>query len=350
MIDTFCINGRVGDIGIKDKTIEVKLVFPNDQQTEEELSYIYPIKRGGLATIRIFAAVNKGYNPGRRRPTTDETGTPLLPGFSNNEICHGCGKTIDTVNQPFYVAKEGDKEKFLCDVCYMVPQPETIEPPAAADGEKAGDPDTAKCSDCINFKPPEGEAEEGVCTVHAGDPLEAYRRPEAIACCKFSARPLSIDELRADVAAGEAEPGPEMTPEEAAQLQPGDVADLGAAPEPKACAACGHLYPLVFTKIVKGGKEKKIPWQIGLENQTCPACGAENSFPDEEEGGSRGRGVTKQYLTPYQAKLLRAISNRPEGMKLAPDEVRAVNELERKGLVVIQDMVAHVTDEGKAIP
>jgi len=36
-----------------------------------------------------------------------------------------------------------------------------------------------------------------------------------------------LEEVAEAVAAGEAEPGPEMGPEEVAQLQPGDVADLG---------------------------------------------------------------------------------------------------------------------------
>jgi hypothetical protein len=39
--------------------------------------------------------------------------------------------------------------------------------------------------------------------------------------------PPPLEEVAEAVAAGEAEPGPEMPPEEVAQLQPGDVADLG---------------------------------------------------------------------------------------------------------------------------
>ena len=38
MFESFALNGRVGDIGIKDKTIEVKLVFPNDERTQDELA------------------------------------------------------------------------------------------------------------------------------------------------------------------------------------------------------------------------------------------------------------------------------------------------------------------------
>jgi hypothetical protein len=131
MLESFALNGRVGDIGIKDKVIEVKLVFPNDERTQDELAFLFPIKKG-LATVRILAAVNKGYIPGRRRSDRDETGTPLLPGVDMNEICHACGRTVDCVNEPFFAkpVKDG-KEIILCDACYRVPQPETIETPAA---------------------------------------------------------------------------------------------------------------------------------------------------------------------------------------------------------------------------
>jgi hypothetical protein len=129
MLESFALNGRVGDIGIKDKTIEVKLVFPNDERTQDELAFLFPIKKG-LATVRILAAVNKGYVPGRRRSDRDETGTPLLPGVDMNEICHACGRTVDCVNEPFFAKPVPDgKEIILCDACYRVPQPETIETP-----------------------------------------------------------------------------------------------------------------------------------------------------------------------------------------------------------------------------
>jgi hypothetical protein len=129
MLDSFALNGRMGDIGIKDKTIEVKLVFPNDERTQDELSYLFPIKKG-LVTVRILAAVNKGYAPGRRRSDRDETGTPLLPGVDMSEICHACGRTVDCVNEPFFAKPvEGGKEIILCDACYRVPQPETIDTP-----------------------------------------------------------------------------------------------------------------------------------------------------------------------------------------------------------------------------
>jgi len=143
MLDSFALNGRVGDIGIKDKTIEVKLVFPNDERTQDELAFLFPIKKG-LATVRILAAVNKGYVPGRRRTDRDETGTPLLPGVDMSEICHACGRSVDTVNEPFFAKPvEGGKEIILCGACYMVPQPETIETPpegtSPAELEKAAD-------------------------------------------------------------------------------------------------------------------------------------------------------------------------------------------------------------------
>jgi hypothetical protein len=140
MLESFALNGRVGDIGIKDKVIEVKLVFPNDERTQDELAFLFPIKKG-LATVRILAAVNKGYTPGRRRSDRDETGTPLLPGVVDmSEICHACGRTVDCVNEPFFAkpVKDG-KEIILCDACYRVPQPETIETPAATEGAP-GDP------------------------------------------------------------------------------------------------------------------------------------------------------------------------------------------------------------------
>jgi hypothetical protein len=221
---------------------------------------------------------------------------------------------IDVANDVFYVSKEGDKEKFLCDVCYMVPQPETIEPAPAAEGEQAGDPDTAKCSDCLNFKDPEGEAEEGVCAVHAGDPLAAYKKPEEIACDKFSAKPLTaIEDLRADVAAGEVEPGSSMSEEEVAQLQPGDVADLGelggapegspgnpadqggkaAAPAEQVCRQCAH--PRGSALVNAKGKLRTKNWKTAQKEDgsfvdICPACGAENVFPGEDEGGKAAGG------------------------------------------------------------
>jgi hypothetical protein len=141
MLESFALNGRVGDIGIKDKVIEVKLVFPNDERTQDELSFLFPIKKG-LATVRILAAVNKGYVPGRRRSDRDETGTPLLPGVVDmHELCHACGRTVDCVNEPFFAkpVKDG-KEIILCDACYRVPQPETIDTPTATEGAPGGPP------------------------------------------------------------------------------------------------------------------------------------------------------------------------------------------------------------------
>jgi hypothetical protein len=138
MLESFALNGRVGDISIKDKVIEVKLVFPNDERTQDELAFLFPIKKG-LATVRILAAVNKGYTPGRRRSDRDETGTPLLPGVDMSEICHACGRTVDCVNEPFFAKPvPGGKEIILCDACYRVPQPEMIETPAT-ELEKAAD-------------------------------------------------------------------------------------------------------------------------------------------------------------------------------------------------------------------
>ncbi len=200
MIDTFCLNGRVGDIGIKDKTIEVKLVFPNDERTQDELAYIFPIKKG-LATVRIFSAVNRGYQPGRRRQATDELGTPTLPGVDMREECHGCGKMVDTANQPFYAKKgtEGEKEIILCELCYQVPQPETINPPPAAEAEIK----TATCAVCRNYKQPGEGQTEGACTVHSGDPVAAYKKPDMAACEKF----LALEVVKG----GEAEAAPPET-------------------------------------------------------------------------------------------------------------------------------------------
>jgi hypothetical protein len=169
MLESFALNGRVGDIGIKDKVIEVKLVFPNDERTQDELAFLFPIKKG-LATVRIIAAVNKGYVPGRRRSDRDETGTPLLPGVVDmNEICHACGRTMDCVNEPFFAkpVKDG-KEIILCDACYRVPQPETIETPAVG---APGDP------------PPEGaspaQLEQAADSILDGVPPE----PKVCATC-----------------------------------------------------------------------------------------------------------------------------------------------------------------------
>jgi hypothetical protein len=178
MLESFALNGRVGDISIKDKVIEVKLVFPNDERTQDELAFLFPIKKG-LATVRILAAVNKGYTPGRRRSDRDETGTPLLPGVVDmRELCHACGRSVDTVNEPFFAkpvpgetGAPSTKEIILCDACYRVPQPEEITPPpegsSPADLEKAADailegatPEPKACATCSH---PHGEPyiEEG---------------------------------------------------------------------------------------------------------------------------------------------------------------------------------------------
>jgi len=162
MLESFALNGRVGDIGIKDKTIEVKLVFPNDERTQDELAFLFPIKKG-LATVRIIAAVNVGYTPGRRRSDRDEMGTPLLPGVVDmNELCHACGRTVDCVNEPFFAKPvDGGKEIILCDACYRVPQPEEIETPPATEGAP-GDPPADGSSPA--------QLEQAADTILEGDP------------------------------------------------------------------------------------------------------------------------------------------------------------------------------------
>jgi hypothetical protein len=221
MLESFALNGRVGDIGIKDKVIEVKLVFPNDERTQDELAFLFPIKKG-LATVRILAAVNKGYTPGRRRSDRDETGTPLLPGVVDmSEICHACGRTVDCVNEPFFAkpVKDG-KEIILCDACYRVPQPETIETPAA----------------------------EGA----PGDPPAEGATPEQL-------------EKAAD------------------KLLEGAPPEAKAAP---ACATCGHPRGEPFLKESLGRTVKHFWKTTERDEgafEVCPSCGAENQFP--EEGG-----------------------------------------------------------------
>ena len=51
MLESFALNGRVGDIGIKDKTIEVKLVFPNDERTQDELAFLFQAVFLGMQAI-----------------------------------------------------------------------------------------------------------------------------------------------------------------------------------------------------------------------------------------------------------------------------------------------------------
>lgn len=282
MLDSFALNGRVGDIGIKDKTIEVKLVFPNDERTQDELAYLFPIKKG-LATVRIIRAVNVGYAPGRRRTDRDETGTPLLPGVDMNEICHACGRTVDCVNEPFFAKPvDGGKEIILCDACYMVPQPERIETPPNPDAEKEGDPDSAKCGDCLNFKPPEEGAEEGACTVHAGDPLGAYKKPGEIVCDKFAAKPLPVD------AEEDATPEAALNAESPAEETPVPAKDAAV------CYVCGHPRGEKFVKDI-GGKGKRFAWKT-IENdkgvfEKCPACDHLNQFP--EGGGDTEKAAGK---------------------------------------------------------
>ena len=285
-MESFALNGRVGDIGIKDKTIEVKLVFPNDERTQDELAYLFPIKKG-LATVRIIAAVNRGYAPGRRRSDRDETGTPMLPGVDMSEICHACGRTVDCVNEPFFVKPvEGGKEIILCGACYMVPQPETIETPPNPEAEKEGDPDTAKCGDCLNFKDPTEGTEEGACAVHAGDPLGAYKKPGEIACDKFAAKPLPVPAEADEDAQEDAAPGadsPAEDPPTSPVAEP--VKDAAAV-----CYVCGHARGEKFIKDI-GGKGLQVFWKT-IENdkgvfEKCPSCGHMNQFP-EEEGGKEG--------------------------------------------------------------
>src|SRR4030042_665362 len=185
MIDVFCLNGEVGNITVGDDVVKVVLEFPNNERTWDELAYLFPVKKK-LITGRIFAAVNRDYQPGRRRSERDEAGTPLLPGIDQREECHGCGKMVDTVNEPFYAKKGGNggKEIILCELCYRVPQPETIDsPPATAvdspgpdakDVEKArggaetaqpAEPEDPACAedDCGHSRV--GHGEGGVCRV-----------------------------------------------------------------------------------------------------------------------------------------------------------------------------------------
>lgn len=292
MLESFALNGRVGDIGIKDKTIEVKLVFPNDERTQDELAFLFPIKKG-LATIRILQAVNVAFSPGRRRAVHDEVGTPLLPGVDMSEICHACGRTVDCVNEPFFAKPiAGGKEIILCNACYMVPQPETIETPPNPEAEKEGDPDTAKCGDCLNFKPPEEGAEEGACAVHAGDPLGAYKKPGEIACEKFAAKPIPVPEEGEEGAPPASASGAEGAEEEQPQgAEP--VKDTPPPPDSNVCYVCGHARGEKFIKDV-GGRGVKVFWKT-IENdkgvfEKCPSCGHLNQFP-AEGGGDNGQAT-----------------------------------------------------------
>jgi hypothetical protein len=266
MLESFALNGRVGDIGIKDKTIEVKLVFPNDERTQDELAFLFPIKKG-LATVRILAAVNKGYVPGRRRSDRDETGTPLLPGVDvMSEVCHACGRTVDCVNEPFFAKPvDGGKEIILCDACYRVPQPETIETPPAMVGIVE---EKTTCADCKSFTPPEGENIVGVCGV--GE-VGVVKPPEEIACEKYFPKAML-------------EPAPGSTPEQLEQAA--DKILEGVQPAPKVCATCGHPHGQPFAKESLGRTVKHF-WKTTEGDrgvfEICPSCGAENQFP--EEGG-----------------------------------------------------------------
>lgn len=248
MLESFALNGRVGDIGIKDKTIEVKLVFPNDERTQDELAFLFPIKKG-LATVRILAAVNKGYVPGRRRSDRDETGTPLLPGVDMNEICHACGRTVDCVNEPFFAKPvDGGKEIILCDACYRVPQPETIETPAATLLGHPIEEDPSLQSGEVVF----GTVEQ------IGDPdlVTKFTSPEQLE--------QAADKLLKD-----------------------------APSEPKMCATCGHKHGERFTKDVDG--KGLIRFWKTVENdegtfERCPSCGLMNQFP-AGGGGDEGKAA-----------------------------------------------------------
>jgi hypothetical protein len=216
MIDVFCLNGEIGNITVGDDVVKVVLEFPNNERTWDELAYLFPVKKK-LITSRIFAAVNREYQPGRRRTDQDELGTPTLPGVDMREECHGCGRMVDTVNEPFYAKKgeNGGKEIILCEPCYRVPQPPTIQAPPAA--EETAEP-TATCGVCLNFKPPEGEAAEGACAIHQGDPMGAYKKPGEIACDKFALKVSS----------------PDLPPQEAPPVPEG-TEDPGCAED-----GCGH--------------------------------------------------------------------------------------------------------------
>jgi hypothetical protein len=271
MFESFALNGRVGDIGIKDKTIEVKLVFPNDERTQDELAFLFPIKKG-LATVRIIAAVNKGYVPGRRRSDRDETGTPLLPGVDiMSEVCHACGRTVDCVNEPFFAkpVKDG-KEIILCDACYRVPQPETIETPPAAVEEEAKAYYHGPCSAC--------GTEYMLFFSRANHPIGS-------ACSKCQPEEYARLEKAADEDPPIQEPAPGSSP---AQLeQAADAILEGAPPTPKACATCGHPRGEPFVKEKAGTAGVKHFWKTTEGDagtfEVCPSCGAENQFP--EEGG-----------------------------------------------------------------
>lgn len=336
-MESFALNGRVGDIGIKDKTIEVKLVFPNDERTQDELAFLFPIKKG-LATVRIIAAVNVGYSPGRRRALHDEVGTPLLPGVDMTEICHACGKTVDCVNEPFFAKPvEGGKEIILCDGCYRVPQPETIETPAAAKeedknpvcqcGHTKDDHDFAaawicrapECY-CTEFKnppilePAQGSTPEqlekaadtakahyhGPCSVCGTEYMLFFSRanhPIGSACPKCQPEEYARLEKAADEdvpveGLQPQEPLPGSTPE---QLEAAADAILeGAPPVPKVCALCGHPHGERYRI---DGEDKKAPRRVWktIENdqgvfEQCPKCAHLNQFP-EEGGGDAGKAA-----------------------------------------------------------
>jgi hypothetical protein len=299
MLESFALNGRVGDIGIKDKVIEVKLVFPNDERTQDELAFLFPIKKG-LATVRILAAVNVGYTPGRRRADRDETGTPLLPGVVDmNEICHACGRTVDCVNEPFFAkpVKDG-KEIILCDACYRVPQPEMIET-AAAEKEEDKDP-VCRCGHTKTdhafdvgwmCKAPECTCEE-FAVMDAGSAAEPPI-PEPTPGTLLGHPIVEDPSLQSgEIVFGTVEQigDPDLVTEvrSAAQLEKAADAILnGAPPAPKVCATCGHPHGERF---VKEGGEKRIKrfWKMTERDdgtfEICPACGAENQFP---EGGGK---------------------------------------------------------------
>lgn len=304
MLESFALNGRVGDIGIKDKTIEVKLVFPNDERTQDELAFLFPIKKG-LATVRIIAAVNKGYVPGRRRSDRDETGTPLLPGVDMNEICHACGRTVDCVNEPFFAKPvDGGKEIILCDACYRVPQPETIETsPLTPVGEEAK------------------AYYQGPCSVCGTEYLLFFSRtnhPIGSACLKCQPEEYARLEKAADqdspadtllghpivenpsLKSGEVVFGtveqigdPDLVTESSSPEQLEKAADeiLAKAPSAsKCCAVCGHQRGEKYVRDIHG-KDIQVFWKT-IENdegtfEQCPKCAHLNQFP-EEGGGKEG--------------------------------------------------------------
>jgi hypothetical protein len=160
-----------------------------------------------------------------------------------SEVCHACGRTVDCVNEPFFAKPVPDgKEIILCDACYRVPQPETIETPAAE--TLLGHPIVEDPS----LQP--GEIVFGT-VEQIGDPDLVTESP---------------------------------TPE---QLEQAADKILAADPtEPKLCATCHHPRGEPFAKESLGRTVKHF-WKTTEGDrgtfEICPSCGAENQVP--EEGG-----------------------------------------------------------------